>query len=1102
MRREDIFMDLIGELNDNYIALAMSRPKRRAIVSETRNITFVQPVEVENNVSKRELRLYYITRVLGMAAVTFLIVGAAVLLIMNWDKIVVRDPDTPPVVTTDITTVTDPSIIDQTETGYIDAADWGITMEAVSADTDGVIIEIRQSGGSFTGQIKYGYGFTVEKYTNGEWVQEISQYGDYWEYELAPDGTNREYWTYGKKLDAGKYRIVKNFVDLRAPGDFDIASGYAEFEISGTNDIDRFEQITDKSMPEPGISSMYGSYLDFSSPWKIKVSHILLGMYTEQRERGSEWVKNKENIPTPYNLYDSMNLVSFCRDLDISWESIEENVREWDGSVRYPAGTPKEEYEDIERFTEEELTALRNGDDKTIVKLLASDHSVVVGENVFSPEWLYYHTIEDYKAVGVTPEMIAEKLPLYEDTFIGKDIGTDMADESWTLFKAKLESYIISGKTIPDDMLGEWSVADVTDNAFSEQEFGSDNLESLNKMLDSLGNNDVKKLYKQAYALCTLTERDYDDLSNDNLLKQIYGDFQYSSERAVLLDISGRAYACSSGYLWESFVSAYKSVFEEDYADRLIADMPCVYHYGKELYYSGVTSTLRVMLYPEYTVLKNTNDEIVIREICYNIDYETKEVTDEVRYVNENRFVKTSDGWRCAYFGINDTKKSSDQITDTSAREYTLNRIDDPFGDHAFEILENAFYGEWEIAEKHEPYEEKLSLTYSKDAFYHGMIVVSGICETDEIYAIMFSNGGAGGALVIEKSNPDVMYWTDAYPISADGYTISVGDNIPGTYINRKAEVPGLKSGELSELGKKKLFNIYGKKFEDSFNELLEKDKSEGIYFDGRTVYPTWKDIFRFGEATPYLGTLTDDEVRIFMPYYYEDDSGNATELYAEMWFSKYYNGDWGSGTNVSITPDASGLKINGKPITNNELEEFDLDAMTGIVFSADNKTIKELNNFLESIDNKEIVQQYKRAYVLRTVAFASDDVAATLVDDTGKVVAVSTGFTFESVMNAYLQVFNSEYVSDLFADLHFYRYGDELFCAGVSVSTPDCITEYVFNSPDDSPDLAVFAVMGYAKDEKTGKKTDEIVLSKDAIFELSSVGWRCRHFGISDRTQ
>ena len=143
-----------------------------------------------------------------MAAVTFLIVGAAVLLIMNWDKIVVRDPDTPPVVTTDITTVTDPSVIDQTETGYIDAADWGITMEAVSADTDGVIIEIRQSGGSFTGQIKYGYGFTVEKYTNGEWVQEISQYGDYWEYELAPDGTNREYWTYGKKLDAGKYRIV------------------------------------------------------------------------------------------------------------------------------------------------------------------------------------------------------------------------------------------------------------------------------------------------------------------------------------------------------------------------------------------------------------------------------------------------------------------------------------------------------------------------------------------------------------------------------------------------------------------------------------------------------------------------------------------------------------------------------------------------------------------------------------------------------------------------------------------------------------------------------------------------------------------------------
>ena len=172
-------------------------------------------------------------------------------------------------------------------------------------------------------------------------------------------------------------------------------------------------------------------------------------------------------------------------------------------------------------------------------------------------------------------------------------------------------------------------------------------------------------------------------------------------------------------------------------------------------------------------------------------------------------------------------------------------------------------------------------------------------------------------------------------------------------------------------------------------------------------------------------------------------------------------------------------------------------------MFASDDTAIKELNKFLAAVSNKELVQQYKRAYALRTVAFVdpSDDAAAVLVDEAGKVAAVSSGFTFDSVMNAYLQVFRSEYVSGLFADLHFYRYGNELFCAGVAVSEPDCITEYMFDSPDDSPDIAVFAVIGYAKDEKTGRKTDEIVLSKDAVFEMSDVGWRCRHFGIAERT-
>lgn len=243
--------------------------------------------------------------------------------------------------------------------------------------------------------------------------------------------------------------------------DLSVASSITTSDSSVTDNTDIFEQITDTSMPDPGISSMYGTYLDFSSPWKQRVSHVLLPLYSEQKERGSKWVKSKESVPTPYNLYNSMSLVSFCRDLDIPWESIEDNVRAWNGSVRYPAGTPHEEYEDIERFTEEELAALKTGGDETIVKLLASDYSIVVGENVFSPMWLYYHTVDDYKTAGIAPNTMCSLLEKYSKIDLTEETSNtihspleryskfDLTEEAWRAFRKKLILYAYS-ETCPD----------------------------------------------------------------------------------------------------------------------------------------------------------------------------------------------------------------------------------------------------------------------------------------------------------------------------------------------------------------------------------------------------------------------------------------------------------------------------------------------------------------------------------------------------------------------------------------------------------------------------------------------------------------------------
>ena len=55
----------------------------------------------EVQITKKERIIYWVTHSLGVAAAAFFIIGAAVLLIMNWDKIAVREPDRPGTIVND-----------------------------------------------------------------------------------------------------------------------------------------------------------------------------------------------------------------------------------------------------------------------------------------------------------------------------------------------------------------------------------------------------------------------------------------------------------------------------------------------------------------------------------------------------------------------------------------------------------------------------------------------------------------------------------------------------------------------------------------------------------------------------------------------------------------------------------------------------------------------------------------------------------------------------------------------------------------------------------------------------------------------------------------
>lgn len=115
---------------------------------------------------------------------------------------------------------------------------WGITLWAEDIRPTGMTLVIAQAGGAPSGSLEYGSAFRLEAWKDGAW-------------EPVPDLLGGLSWTaeghsvameeqvelklswkdlYGS-LPAGRYRIAKEFIDFRGPGDYDKQTYHAEFEV-------------------------------------------------------------------------------------------------------------------------------------------------------------------------------------------------------------------------------------------------------------------------------------------------------------------------------------------------------------------------------------------------------------------------------------------------------------------------------------------------------------------------------------------------------------------------------------------------------------------------------------------------------------------------------------------------------------------------------------------------------------------------------------------------------------------------------------------------------------------------------------------------------
>lgn len=116
---------------------------------------------------------------------------------------------------------------------------WGITLYADNVTPKGLTLKIEQFGGNPSGTLEYGAAYFLETTVNDEWQPVETTTGEplVWNMlaysvkmnDISEININWEY-GYGE-LKPGYYRLKKEFMDFRAPGDFDKETYMVHFTI-------------------------------------------------------------------------------------------------------------------------------------------------------------------------------------------------------------------------------------------------------------------------------------------------------------------------------------------------------------------------------------------------------------------------------------------------------------------------------------------------------------------------------------------------------------------------------------------------------------------------------------------------------------------------------------------------------------------------------------------------------------------------------------------------------------------------------------------------------------------------------------------------------
>ncbi len=139
----------------------------------------------------------------------------------------------------------------------------------------------------------------------------------------------------------------------------------------------------------------------------------------------SSWIDSFTPIDTtaPDSITEYANIFSFISNFNITKDEAE-------SALSVYLSTDDEQI----KITQDELDLILSGDIKAITNEFASDYSIVSGENIYAPSWVYFHSTDDYNSAGVTADDIAEKTELYSE------LG--FTNSAKVAFEAKLSDFL------------------------------------------------------------------------------------------------------------------------------------------------------------------------------------------------------------------------------------------------------------------------------------------------------------------------------------------------------------------------------------------------------------------------------------------------------------------------------------------------------------------------------------------------------------------------------------------------------------------------------------------------------------------------------------